>query len=69
MTAAQQTVLDEVTEKIREHFDAAVLIVEMDAGNDADPTLEHLTYRTKGTFSQGLGLLEYARHKMLTEEE
>lgn len=65
MTAVQQTVLDEITEKMREHFDAAVLIVEVDAGTDEDPTLRHCSYRTCGSFSSSIGLCEYAKDKML----
>lgn len=67
MTAAQQTALEQITEKMREHFDCAVLIFETDAQDSDDPKLHHLTYRVSGTFAQCLGLVRYAEHKMLTE--
>lgn len=69
MTAAQTTALEQITELMREHFDAGVFVFETDARQDDDPKLLHLSYRGAGTFSQQLGLLEYARHKMLTEPE
>jgi len=67
MTAAQTTALDNITSIMREHFDAAVFVFETDAKEDGDPTLVDLTCRYSGTFSQALGLLEYAKHKILTE--
>lgn len=68
MTVAQTTALLEITEKMREHFDAAVFIFETDAEKADDPTLCHLSYRCAGTFSQALGLVRYAEHKMLKDE-
>lgn len=68
MTTAQQSVLDQITNLMREHFDAAVFIFETDAAKDSDPTLCHLSYRCAGTFAQGLGLVRYCEHKMLKEE-
>lgn len=69
MTATQDKVLDEITNLMREHFDAAVFIFETDADKPDDPTLYNLSYRCAGTFAQGLGLVDYARHKMLREED
>ena len=69
MTAAQQQVLDRITETMREHFDSAVFIFEVEAGTDSDPTLQHLSYRTCGSFSAGIGLCRYAEDKMLHEGE
>lgn len=68
MTTAQTSALDRITEIMREHFDSAVFIFETDAEDDSDPTLAHLSYRTSGTFSSAIGLVEYAKHKMLTDE-
>lgn len=68
MTSAQTSALEQITEIMREHFDAAVFIFETDAENDDDPKLDHLSYRCSGTFSQGLGLVKYAEHKMLKDE-
>lgn len=67
MTAAQQAVCDQIAELMREHFDSAVFVFEVEAGTDSDPTLQHLSYRTAGGFSAGIGLLEYAKNKMLRE--
>lgn len=69
MTAAQDSALERITEIMREHFDSAVFIFETDAREDNDPTLCHLSYRCAGTFSQGLGLVRYAEHKMLNRDE
>ena len=69
MTDIQKTVLDEITEKMREHFDSAVFIFETDAAKDDDPTLVHISYRTSGSFCAGLGLLEYCKDKMLNDEK
>lgn len=68
MTTTQQSVLDQITNLMREHFDAAVFIFETDAQKDDDPTLYNLSYRNAGTFAQGLGLVRYCEHKMLNEE-
>jgi hypothetical protein len=68
MTAAQQSALDRITEIMREHFDSAVFAFEVEAGTDANPTLQHLSYRTAGSFSAGLGLLEYVKNEMLHDD-
>lgn len=68
MTTTQSQVLEQITELMREHFDGAVFIFETDAQKDDDPTLCHLSYRCAGSFAQGLGLVEYAKHKMLNDE-
>lgn len=68
MTDAQTSAMEQITEIMREHFDAAVFIFETDAQKDDDPTLCHLSYRCSGTFSQGLGLVTYAKSKMLRED-
>lgn len=68
MTAAQTAAMDQITEIMREHFESAVFIFETDAEDPSDPTLTHLSYRCSGTFSAGLGLVEYAKHKMLKDE-
>lgn len=39
MTTAQLTVLNEVTEKMREHFSAAILVVELEGDEEAPPPL------------------------------
>lgn len=65
MTHAQQTALDQITELMREHFDSAIIVVEVDAGTDSDPTLQHLSYRVAGGFASSLGLIEYAKDKIL----
>jgi hypothetical protein len=69
MTAAQQTVLEKITKLMREHYDSAVFIFEVEAGTDNDPTLQHLSYRTAGSFSSAIGLCEYCKDKMLHEGE
>lgn len=69
MTTTQTQVLEQITELMREHFDGAVFIFETDARQDDDPTLCHLSYRCAGTFAQALGLVDYARHKMLNHDD
>lgn len=68
MTSAQDTALEQITSIMREHFDAAVFIFETDANVDGDPTLAQLSCRYSGTFSQALGLVRYAEHKLLNDE-
>jgi hypothetical protein len=53
---------------MREHFDSALFVFETDAMEDRDPTLCHLSYRTCGTCASSLGLIEYAKHKILRED-
>ena len=68
MTDAQTAAMDQITEIMREHFESAVFIFETDGNDPDDPTLTNLSYRCSGTFSAGLGLVEYAKHKMLTDD-
>lgn len=68
MSDAQTAAMDQITEIMREHFESAVFIFETDADDKSDPTLCHLSYRCSGTFSACLGLVEYAKHKMLKDE-
>lgn len=66
MTTAQEEALDKITELMREHLDAAVLVFETDSGKDL--SMLDLSYRRCGTFSQALGLLEYGKHRLLSED-
>lgn len=68
MTSAQDTALEQITNIMREHFDAAVFIFETDASDNEDPTAVTLSCRYSGTFSQALGLVRYAEHKLLNDE-
>lgn len=69
LTPAQSDALSQITGLMREHFDSAIFVFEVDAAKDNDPTLCNLGYRVCGLFSSSLGLLEYARHKVLTERD
>ena len=62
MTEIQLQILQELTSKIREHFPAALLVVEGE-GDDLAP--DQVTYRTAGTWSSALGLCKYAEHELL----
>lgn len=68
MTDAQHSALDRISEIMREHFDSAVFIFEVDAGTDEDPTLRQLSYATSGSYSSSLGLVVHAKDRMLHGE-
>jgi hypothetical protein len=62
VSAAQSEALDQITEIMREHFENAILIAELD-GDEAAP--DQLTYRTSGRWIAAVGLCEYAKRELL----
>lgn len=62
MTSAQEDALGRCAEIMREHFDSALLVVEV----EGDKLItDRLTYRTCGHWSSAVGLAKYAKHELL----
>jgi hypothetical protein len=68
MTAAQFEALDRITELMREHFDAAVFVFEAEVDEVDEPQVCQVSFTTSGSFCATVGLLEYARHKLMHDD-
>lgn len=66
MTDAQTKALADIVQIMREHFQAAVIVVEGEGKTDRS---EDLSYGTSGTRSSALGLLEYGKDQLLNHND
>lgn len=65
LSLKQEEVLEEITHKLREHFDTGIIIIETETISNVD----HSTFRTCGKTSAYIGLLELKRIELINMKD